>query len=256
MPSARSAQIEIAEGNRMRRREATRETAAPAMTAARPSRFIGRNDNVRSYGGRGRAPFNSSDICRSSEQRVLVESCRALIDGDVPGYVPIVRGGGRMHVRMLCLGRHWNGKTLPVRGGAQRLTIARTVPPLPEPFRDLARGIAHRRRCRSMPTLHSQLLRSRGPHGAASGQGRKRAVARPLACRSSRFLSVTPRAFFSADCGGAIRSRRCCSNPATRLCSAARRGSATTACRASSRSTAPPELGLEGRFNLTFRRMT
>lgn len=33
------------------------------------------------------------------------------MDGDVPGYVPVVRGGGVMHVRMLCLGRHWNGKT-------------------------------------------------------------------------------------------------------------------------------------------------
>ena len=31
--------------------------------------------------------------------------------GSVPAYVPIVRGGGKMHVRMLCLGRHWNGKT-------------------------------------------------------------------------------------------------------------------------------------------------
>ena len=37
--------------------------------------------------------------------------CRALVDGAVPAYVPVVRGGGKMHVRMLCLGRHWNGKT-------------------------------------------------------------------------------------------------------------------------------------------------
>ena len=44
-------------------------------------------------------------------QLELAEQCRTLIDGAVPGYVPIVRGGGKMHVRMLCLGRHWNGKT-------------------------------------------------------------------------------------------------------------------------------------------------
>ena len=44
-------------------------------------------------------------------QQQLMERCRELIDGDVPGYVPIVRGGGQMHVRMLCLGRHWNGRT-------------------------------------------------------------------------------------------------------------------------------------------------
>ncbi len=38
------------------------------------------------------------------EQRALVERCRA-------GYVPTVRGGGKMHVRMVCLGRHWNALT-------------------------------------------------------------------------------------------------------------------------------------------------
>jgi len=41
-------------------------------------------------------------------QRALVDQCQALVDGAVPAYVPVVRGGGRMHVRMLCLGRHWN----------------------------------------------------------------------------------------------------------------------------------------------------
>ncbi len=43
------------------------------------------------------------------EQSVLVERCRRLMDAG--GYVPTVRGGGKMHVRMLCLGRHWNPLT-------------------------------------------------------------------------------------------------------------------------------------------------
>jgi DNA oxidative demethylase len=42
------------------------------------------------------------------EQRALVEECRAFLDGPVGGYVPTVRGGGKMRVRMTCLGRHWN----------------------------------------------------------------------------------------------------------------------------------------------------
>src|SRR5688500_12094241 len=42
------------------------------------------------------------------EQQKMVARCRALIDRPAGGYVPTVRGGGRMHVRMLCLGRHWN----------------------------------------------------------------------------------------------------------------------------------------------------
>ena len=45
------------------------------------------------------------------EQRALVEQCRAFIDGPAGGYVPTVRGGGKMHVRMTCLGRHWNPLT-------------------------------------------------------------------------------------------------------------------------------------------------
>jgi alkylated DNA repair protein (DNA oxidative demethylase) len=45
------------------------------------------------------------------EQRALVERCRALMDGPAGGYTPTVRGGGKMRVRMMCLGRHWNPLT-------------------------------------------------------------------------------------------------------------------------------------------------
>lgn len=45
------------------------------------------------------------------EQRALVEECRTIMDGPAGGYVPIVRGGGKMRVRMTCLGRHWNPLT-------------------------------------------------------------------------------------------------------------------------------------------------
>lgn len=74
-------------------------------------------------------------------QRALVAECQALLDGTVPGYVPIVRGGGKMHVRMLCLGRHWNGQTY-------RYESARTdfdglpAPALPRSLKNLADSIA------------------------------------------------------------------------------------------------------------------
>jgi DNA alkylation damage repair protein AlkB len=45
------------------------------------------------------------------EQRALVSRCQAILDGPSGGYVPTVRGGGRMRVRMVCLGRHWNPLT-------------------------------------------------------------------------------------------------------------------------------------------------
>jgi DNA alkylation damage repair protein AlkB len=76
-----------------------------------------------------------------TEQRAIVDSCRALIDGAVPGYVPVVRGGGKMHVRMLCLGRHWNGRTYRYEEARSDYDQLR-VPPLPAEFRDLARNIA------------------------------------------------------------------------------------------------------------------
>ena len=46
-----------------------------------------------------------------SKQQALVARCRELMDGPAGGYVPTVRGGGRMRVRMMCLGRHWNART-------------------------------------------------------------------------------------------------------------------------------------------------
>src|SRR5918995_104091 len=74
-------------------------------------------------------------------QRSLTDECRTLLDGAVPAYVPVVRGGGKMHVRMLCLGRHWNGQVYryeETRSDFDDLA----VPPLPDDFRSLAREIA------------------------------------------------------------------------------------------------------------------
>jgi alkylated DNA repair protein (DNA oxidative demethylase) len=73
----------------------------------------------------------------------LVAACRALMAGPVPAYVPIVRGGGQMHVRMLCLGHHWNGKTYryeTLRSDYDNLP----VPPLPTLFVETAREMAAR----------------------------------------------------------------------------------------------------------------
>jgi DNA alkylation damage repair protein AlkB len=47
----------------------------------------------------------------AAEQRELWAMCRALADGPVPMYTPTVRGGKKMSVGMLCLGKHWNGLT-------------------------------------------------------------------------------------------------------------------------------------------------
>jgi alkylated DNA repair protein (DNA oxidative demethylase) len=85
--------------------------------------------------------FHLAGYLSIDRQLALVGCCRSLIDSDVPAYVPVVRGGGKMHVRMLCLGRHWNGKTYsyePTRSDFD----GKPVPPLPGEFRALAREMA------------------------------------------------------------------------------------------------------------------
>jgi alkylated DNA repair protein (DNA oxidative demethylase) len=85
--------------------------------------------------------FHFHHFLSIDRQRALVDRCRALIDGAVPAYVPIVRGGGKMHVRMLCLGRHWNAQTY--RYETTRADFdGLEAPPLPAEFRELAREIA------------------------------------------------------------------------------------------------------------------
>jgi DNA alkylation damage repair protein AlkB len=74
-------------------------------------------------------------------QQAVLKRCRDLFDGETPAYVPVVRGGGRMHVRMLCLGRHWNAMTY--RYEAVRTDFdGRPAPMLPAEFRDLAARLA------------------------------------------------------------------------------------------------------------------
>jgi DNA alkylation damage repair protein AlkB len=82
--------------------------------------------------------FLTSDV-----QQDLWRTCRALADGPVPMYTPTVRGGRRMSVGMLCLGRHWNGLTYtyePTRSDFDN----QPAPPIPPPFADLARDAAAR----------------------------------------------------------------------------------------------------------------
>lgn len=186
------------------------------------------------------------------EQRALVEECRALVDGAVPAYVPIVRGGGRMHVRMLCLGRHWNGKTYtyePTRTDFDNLP----APPLPGNFRSLACRLA---RAAGM-TLDADLCilnyydadGRMGLHQDKDESERSLAAGLPVVSVSlgdtARFLfgglkrkdPVESRLLESGDAfvfGGPARLRY---HGVSRIVPG----------------TAPPELALTGRFNLTFR---
>lgn len=96
--------------------------------------------------------FHMSGALSIEQQRWLVGECLALMEGTVPAYVPTVRGGGRMHVRMLCLGLHWNGQLYryePRRSDFDGLP----VPPVPKAFAALAATCAERVGMRIEPDI-------------------------------------------------------------------------------------------------------
>lgn len=185
-------------------------------------------------------------------QKSLVEICRWLVDGEVPAYVPVVRGGGKMHVRMLCLGRHWNGQTY--RYEATRSDFdQQPVPPLPQTFRALAREIASVAGMPFDPDLCIlNYYDADGRMGLHQDKDESEAsIARGLPVvsvslgDSARFLfggvkrrdAVQAVELESGDAfvfGGSARLRY---HGVSRILSG----------------TAPPELHLAGRFNMTFR---
>ena len=185
-------------------------------------------------------------------QILLAELCRRLVEGDVPAYVPIVRGGGRMHVRMLCLGRHWNGQIYryePTRTDFDQ----QPVPPLPDAFRALAREVADAVGMPLEPDLCIlNYYDAEGRMGLHQDKDESEASIANGVPVVSVSLGDTARFLF----GGTKRR-----DPveATRLESGDAfvfGGPARLRYHGVARimpGTAPPELGLTGRFNLTFR---
>jgi DNA oxidative demethylase len=185
-------------------------------------------------------------------QRAMVEQCRALIDGPVPAYVPIVRGGGKMHVRMLCLGRHWNGKTYqyePARTDFDGLP----APPLPDNFKALADEIA----ASAGMTLDADLCilnyydadGRMGLHQDKDEGERSIAAGIPVVSIS---IGDTARFLF----GGVKRKEPVEAFPLESGDAFVFGGPARLRYHGVSRiipGTAPPELDISGRFNLTFR---
>lgn len=75
------------------------------------------------------------------EQREMVARCHAIMDGPAGGYVPTVRGGGTMHVRMVCLGRHWNALTYKYESTRSDYDNA-PVAPVPDEWMAVASRLA------------------------------------------------------------------------------------------------------------------
>jgi alkylated DNA repair protein (DNA oxidative demethylase) len=76
------------------------------------------------------------------EQARLAARCRELGAAPAGFYVPTVRGGARMSIQMCCLGRHWNARTYRYedrRSDHDGLPVQA----LPADLSTLARAIAH-----------------------------------------------------------------------------------------------------------------
>jgi alkylated DNA repair protein (DNA oxidative demethylase) len=185
-------------------------------------------------------------------QRSLADECRDLMDGAVPAYVPVVRGGGKMHVRMLCLGRHWNGKLYryePTRSDFDELP----VPPLPDHFRALARECAAVVGMTLNPDLcilnHYDASGRMGMHQDKDETDRSISAGLPVVSIS---LGDTARFLF----GGLRRRDSVESVPLASGDVFVFGGPARLRYHGVSRvvpGTSPPELALSGRINLTFR---
>jgi alkylated DNA repair protein (DNA oxidative demethylase) len=75
------------------------------------------------------------------EQRELWLLCRTLSEGAVPMYTPTVRGGRKMSVGMLCLGKHWNALTYQYEERRSDFD-GLEVPEIPPRLADVARAAA------------------------------------------------------------------------------------------------------------------
>jgi alkylated DNA repair protein (DNA oxidative demethylase) len=186
------------------------------------------------------------------EQRALVECCRAFLDGPAGGYVPTVRGGGRMRVRMCCLGRHWNPLTYSYEAARSDYDGA-PVPPVPDDLRELASRVGAEAGYRFTPDIC--LINWYGPEGRMGVHQDKDESRSSLEAGLpvvSISLGDTARFLF-----GGLRRRE----PVAELLLESGDafvfgGPARLRYHGVSRilpGTAPPVLGLEGRFNLTFR---
>jgi alkylated DNA repair protein (DNA oxidative demethylase) len=189
----------------------------------------------------------------NDEQRELVNRCRAIMDGPQGGYVPTVRGGGKMHVRMMCLGRHWNARTYTYESRRADYDDA-PVPPLPDEWVALAARTARAAGFTFAPDLCiMNWYDAEGRMGLHQDKDEGHdsiAAGLPVVSISlgdtARFLfgglkrrdEVQALLLESGDAfvfGGAARLRY---HGVTRIVPG----------------TAPAELGIEGRFNLTFRK--
>lgn len=85
--------------------------------------------------------FHIPEFLSASEQRRLVDTIRILGAERAGFYQPVLRSGARMRLRMMCVGRHWNARTYKyeqVRSDVDGLAVVA----MPASLRRLAADVA------------------------------------------------------------------------------------------------------------------
>jgi DNA oxidative demethylase len=188
-----------------------------------------------------------------ADQRELVDRCRAIMDGPAGGYVPTVRGGGKMHVRMTCLGRHWNALTYQYESTRADYDQA-PVAPVPDEWVALASRMAREAGFAFAPDLCiMNWYDADGRMGLHQDKDEGRESIESGLPVVSISLGDTARFLF-----GGVRRREPVESLLLQSGDAfVFGGPARLRYHGVSRiipGTAPAELGIEGRFNLTFRK--
>ena len=186
------------------------------------------------------------------EQCALATRCLAIGTGPAGWYVPTVRGGGKMRVHMVCLGRHWNARTYRYEA-TRRDYDGLPAAPLPADLAALASKMATDAGMCLSPDVC--ILNYYGPDGKM-GMHQDKDERQETLDAGVPIVSVSIGDTGKFVLGGLTRK-----DPKTMVPLAS--GDAFVFGRQSRLryhgvaallpGTGPPELALEGRFNLTFR---
>lgn len=88
----------------------------------------------------------------------LIKSCRDLGLGIGGFYQPGYRGGAKLHLKMMCLGKNWDPETSMY--GDKRPIDEAKPPPIPDDFQHLVKGAIQE--CHTYLESHSKVKNARG----------------------------------------------------------------------------------------------
>jgi DNA oxidative demethylase len=185
-------------------------------------------------------------------QRDLLARCRELAEGPTRAYTPVVRGGRRMRIQMLCLGRHWNPLTYRYEGVRSDFD-GQPVPALPPDLAQMAIDVARDLDLAFQPDV---CILNQYPETGRLGLHQDKDESAASLAAGTPIVSISLGDTAQFLLGGTKRRDPVAHVPLQSGDAFALFGPGRLRYHGVARifpGTAPPELACEGRFNLTFR---